>query len=198
MIKLGIIGGTFDPPHYGHLAIAEEAYARLGLTRVLFAPAYGNPLKQGEKHTDTEQRLQMVRLAIADNPHFTFSSVDLRPGSSYTVVMLKRMRVEHPDAEFYFIIGADAIARLPDWYQAERVLEMTRMVAFPRPSTMLDLPKLIAAMPRAAERVQLIEDGPLLEISSRQLRERVAARLPIRYQTPDAVIEYIVEQGLYR
>lgn len=198
MIKLGIIGGTFDPPHFGHLAIAEEAYARLGLTRVLFAPAYGNPLKQSEQHSDTEQRLQMVRLAIADNPHFSFTSVDLRPGPSYTVVLLQRMRVEHPDAEFYFIIGADAIARLPDWYQAERVLEMTRMVAFPRPIVSLDLPSLIAAMPRAAERVQLITDGPLLEISSRQLRERIAASLPIHYQTPDAVIEYIAEQRLYK
>ncbi len=198
MSKLGIIGGTFDPPHYAHLAIAEEARVRLGLDYVLFAPAYGNPLKQGRQSAAPEHRLRMVELAIADNPHFAVTTLDLQPGPSYTVHLLQRLKVEYPAAELYFIIGYDALRRLPDWYQAAEVLELAYMMASPRPGNKLDIDALVARLPTARERVLLLEDGPLLDISATALRERVGAGLPIRYQTPDVVVEYIKQQHLYR
>ncbi len=198
MSKLGIIGGTFDPPHYAHLAIAEEARVRLGLAQVLFAPAFGNPLKKGRQSATPEHRLRMVELAIADNPHFAVTTLDMQPGPSYTVHLLERLTVAYPNAELYFIIGYDALRRLADWYQAAEVLEMAYMVASPRPGNKLDIDALAARLPAARDRVLLLESGPLLDISATALRERVAAGLPIRYQTPDAVIEYIMQQHLYR
>jgi nicotinate-nucleotide adenylyltransferase len=197
MSKLGIIGGSFDPPHYAHLAIAEEAWARLGLAQVLFAPAFGNPLKHGNNGTAAEHRLRMVELAIADNPHFAVTTLDLQPGPSYTVNLLERLHAEYPTAELHFIIGYDALRQLAKWYQAARVLELARMVAFPRPGAKLNLAALTAILPAAAQRIQLIEDGPLLDISASNLRQRAAAGLTIRYQTPDAVIKYIGWHRLY-
>lgn len=196
--KLGVFGGTFDPPHYAHLAIAEEARLRLGLTQVLFAPAFGNPLKQGRQSAAPEHRLRMVELAVADNPHFAVTPIDMQPGPSYTVHLLQRLKAEYPATALYFIIGYDALRRLADWYQAATVLELAYMVASPRPGNKLDIDALAAHLPAARERVLLIEDGPLLDISATALRERVAAGLPIRYQTPDAVIEYIKLQHLYQ
>jgi len=198
MSKLGIIGGTFDPPHYAHLAIAEEAWAQLELAQVLFAPAFGNPLKQGRNSAAPEHRLRMVELAIADNPHFAVTSLDLQPGPSYTVHLLERLKAADPDAELYFIIGYDALRRLPEWYQAAKVLELAHMVATPRPENELDLDALAARLPSAGERILLLENGPLLDISASDLRRRVAAGLPIRYQTPDTVIEYIKLHRLYQ
>jgi nicotinate-nucleotide adenylyltransferase len=198
MSKLGVIGGTFDPPHYAHLAIAEEAWVRIGLDRVLFAPAYGNPLKQGRDTATPEHRLRMVELAVADNPHFAVTTLDLQPGPSYTVHLLERLKQAYPEAELYFIIGDDALRRLPEWYQAARVLELAAMVAAPRPGNKLDVDALAARLPAARERILPLGDGPLLDISATELRRRVAAGLPIRYQTPDAVVEYIREQRLYR
>ena len=198
MGKLGIIGGTFDPPHYAHLAIAEDARVRLGLPQVLFAPAFGNPLKQGRQSAAPEHRFRMVELAIADNTNFAVTTLDLQPGPSYTVHLLQRLKVEYPAAELYFIIGFDALRRLADWYQAAEVLELAYMVASPRPGNKFDIDALAVRLPAAREKVLLLEDGPLLDISATALRERVAADLPIRYQTPDAVIEYIKQQHLYR
>ncbi len=198
MSKLGIIGGTFDPPHYAHLAIAEEARVRLDLDQVLFAPAYGNPLKQSKGITTANHRLQMTLLAIADNPHFATTSLDLRPGPSYTVSLLERIKSEQPTADLYFILGLDALEQLASWRQPQRVLELAQLVAFARPGASFDLAALAAHLPTVQQRVLLIADGPMLDISASDLRHRVAAGLPIRYQTPDAVVEYIREHGLYR
>lgn len=198
MSKLGIIGGTFDPPHYAHLAIAEEAFVRLGLDRVLFAPAYGNPLKQGHDSAAPIHRLRMVELAIADNPHFSVTTLDLQPGPSYTIHLIERLKVEYPTSELYFIIGYDALRRFPEWEQSHRILELAYMVACQRPGNRLDIDALTARLPAARQRIHDIPDGPLLDISATELRRRVAANLPIRYQTPDTVIKYIKQQGLYK
>jgi nicotinate-nucleotide adenylyltransferase len=195
--RIGILGGTFDPIHYGHLAIAEEARVALRLERVLFVPAARQPLKRGTHAATPEQRLEMVQLACAPNDNFEVSPIEIRrPGPSYTLTTLELLRAVEP-GELHFILGADALADLPRWYGAERVVELARVVAVGRPGFKPDRAALGAALPRLPERLTVLE-GPALDISSTTLRGRIAGGQPIRYQVPDAVAAYIDEQGLYR
>jgi nicotinate-nucleotide adenylyltransferase len=195
--RIGILGGTFDPIHYGHLAIAEEARAALRLDRVLFVPAAHQPLKRGEHLALPEQRLEMVRRACADNAAFEPSTIELdRPGPSYTVTTLEELAAARL-GELFFILGADALADLPRWYAIERVVALARIVAVGRPGSKPDLASLASLLPSLPERLTLLE-GPRLEISSSELRQRVAEGRPIRYLTPDPVISYIDEHELYR
>jgi len=192
------LGGTFDPPHYAHLAIAEEARVRLGLAQVIFAPAAGNPLKADRPTSPARHRLAMTHLAVQDNPHFAVSERDLECSPSYSVDLLTRLHADMPDSELYFIIGIDALAKLTRWREPGRILELAHMVGLIRPGNSLDFSQLYAALPSAHERVTILTDGPLLDISSTELRRRVAALLSIRYQLPDAVIAYIAAESLYR
>ncbi len=195
--RMGILGGTFDPIHYGHLAIAEEARAVLRLDRVLFIPAAQQPLKRGSHVATPEQRFEMVRLACASNDAFEVSRIELdRPGPSYTVDTLEALH-RAGLGELYFILGGDALAELPRWYAAPRILELARIVAVARPDFPLDHQALAQDLPLLRERL-IVLDGPRLAISSSDLRRRVAAGRPIRYQTPDEVIAYIAAHGLYR
>jgi len=197
--RIGVFGGTFDPPHYGHLAAAQEVRYRLGLERVLFAPARQNPLKTGLPGASAVERARMLELAVADEPGFALSRADLdRPGPSYTVDLLALLEQEYPEAELLFLVGADALRELASWHRPAEMLRRWRLVTFPRPgSPPPDLAALEARLPEARGRVSVCQ-VPGVAIASRELRARVAAGAPIRYLVPEAVRLYVEQAGLYR
>jgi nicotinate-nucleotide adenylyltransferase len=195
--RIGVLGGTFDPIHYGHLAIAEEARVVLGLERVLLVPAARQPLKRGAHVASPQQRIEMARLACAGNSALDVSPIEVeRPGPSYTVNTLEQLR-DAGLGELHFILGADALADLHRWYDAPRIPELARLVVIARPGHRPNLDAVAAQLPGVRERITLI-DGPGLAISSSELRSRIAAGRPIRYLTPEPVVEYIARNGLYR
>lgn len=198
VLRVGLLGGSFDPPHTGHLILAEEARDQLGLDKVLFAPAGQQPLKQGQPVTAVEDRVRMTELAIAGNPAFELSRGDVdRPGPHYTIDLLTLVAAQlPPDAELYFLMGFDSLRDLPKWREPERLVRTARLVALTRPNTPIDWDALEAALPGARERVRLL-DMPEIEIASRDLRERVRTGRSIRYMVPDAARAYIEEKGLY-
>ena len=194
---IGILGGTFDPIHYGHLAIAEEVRVALGLRRVLLVPAAQQPFKLGLTVATAAQRLEMVRLACADNPAFQPSPIEIeRPGPSYTVTTLEELGVAQ-QAELCFIVGADALRDLPRWHRADDLPRLARIAAVQRPAFTLDLETLFAELPALRGRLELLE-GPQIELSSSELRARVAAGRPIRYLVPDPVAAFIEQHQIYR
>lgn len=194
--RIGILGGTFDPIHYGHLAIAEEARVALDLARILLIPAAHQPLKGGDHAASPRDRLAMVTLACHGNSAFEPCAIEIeRAGPSYTVTTLEDLAARGP-AEFHFIMGADALVELPRWRNVERVIALTRIVAVARPGYIPDLARVLAALPSLNDRLDLIE-GPRVDISSTDLRRRIASGHPIRYLVPDAVIAYIRERQLY-
>lgn len=200
--RIGVLGGTFDPVHYAHLAIAEEVYHALKLARVVFVPAGQPPHKMGYPVTPVEQRVFMLEQAIAANPHFQLSLVDVhRMGPSYTVDTLRLLHEEWgPRAELYFVIGGDSLRDLPGWYDPEGVIAQAIIVALMRPGyDEVDhaQTELAVRLPQLEQRLITLE-GPRMEISSTDLRQRVAEGRPIKYQTPEVVEEYILQQGLYR
>jgi nicotinate-nucleotide adenylyltransferase len=195
--RIGILGGMFDPIHYGHLASAEAARTALGFARVLFVPAARQPHKAGEGRAVPNDRLAMVRLACADNDFFDVSAIELeRPGRSYSVDTLAELRGAGL-GELHFILGADAAIGFPDWRSVERILDLAQLVVVGRPGTTLDVAALVQRLPGLGGRLTLLE-GPRLNISSSELRRRVGAGQPIRYHTPDAVVAYIAARGLYQ
>jgi nicotinate-nucleotide adenylyltransferase len=191
------MGGTFDPIHHGHLFAAEEARARFGLERVVFVPCGQPPHKPGAGISPAEQRYIMCALATATNPHFEVSRIEVeREGPSYTIDTLRAFRVElGPDADLFFITGADAILEILTWREADAVLREAHCIAVARPGH--DLSGLAAAIgPERAAAVQVL-DQPSLDISSTEIRTRVREGLPIRYLTPTSVVEYITKEALY-
>jgi nicotinate-nucleotide adenylyltransferase len=197
LIRLGLLGGTFDPPHFGHLLMANEAAWQLRLERVLFLPAQQNPLKRGEPSSPAEARCEMVELAIADNPSFELSRLDVdRPPPSYTVDLLGALAA--PDRELFFLAGGDILPELPHWHAPVEILRLARLVIATRPGAPApNVAHLEHELPGIGARVDVIRT-PGLEISSTQLRDRVRAGKPIRYLTPASVEQYIVENRLYR
>ncbi|HYF64616.1 MAG TPA: nicotinate-nucleotide adenylyltransferase [Herpetosiphonaceae bacterium] len=197
MQRIGILGGTFDPIHHAHLAIAEEARVALGLERVLFVVAAQQPFK--DRHfTSPPDRLAMVAAATASNQFFAPSSIELdRPGPSYTVDTLETLSEQYPGADFWFILGADALRWLPRWHNIGRLSELTRFAALERPGAVLDPAALEADHPGLGARIDRLA-GPSLDLSSTEIRNRIAAGLPIRYLVPDGVDEYIARNTLYR
>jgi nicotinate-nucleotide adenylyltransferase len=198
VLRVGILGGSFDPPHIGHLILAEEARDQLSLDKVLFAPAGQQPLKQGQKVTAVEDRVRMTKLAIADNASFELSRGDVdRPGPHYTVDLIAIIAAQlPPGAEIHFLMGFDSLRDLPKWREPERLIQIARLVALTRPGVPIDWDALETALPGVRERVLLL-DMPELEIASRDLRQRVQAGRSIRYMVTDAVRVYIEEKGLY-
>lgn len=200
--RFGILGGTFDPVHYGHLAIAEEVYAALRLTRVLFVPAGQPPHKPERSITPVRHRLAMLKLALAGNPHFALSLVDVqRAGPSYTVETLRLLHQElGAEAELYFVIGADSLKDLPEWYDPGGILEQAMVVALPRPGypefSRELLARLEGRLPTLKGRLMTL-DSLHLDISSTDLRRRVAEGRPIAYQVPESVEAYIHRHSLY-
>jgi len=197
--RIGIYGGTFDPVHIGHLAIAEDAHHALGLDHVIFVPATRQPLKGDRQGAAPAQRLAMVQLACAENPHFVASDVDLRrPPPSYTVDTIAALRAEMDfAADLVFILGVDAARDLPRWHRAAEIIRLARLAIVGRPGYHVSLAKLEFDLPGISARSTII-DGPRLEVSSSDLRARLASGRPARYQIPDPVLAYIAEHGLYR
>lgn len=200
--RIGILGGTFDPVHYAHLAIAEEVYCALHLARVLFVPAGQPPHKLGEQITPAEHRVAMLQLAIRANPHFALSPVDVeRAGPSYTVDTLRLLRREWgAGAELYFVVGGDSLKDLPTWYDPAGIIAQATIVALLRPGyadVSAERAKLAARLPGIEQRLIAVE-GPRMDLSSTELRQRVATGRPIKYQTPEEVEAYIRRHRLYQ
>jgi nicotinate-nucleotide adenylyltransferase len=194
---VGILGGTFDPIHIGHLAIADEARVALGLSRVILIPAAHQPLKQGFHGATPQQRLIMAELACQSNAGLDVSPIEVqRPGPSYTVDTLEQLHAQGL-RNLYFIVGADALMDLPRWKAAERIVDLARIVAIGRPGREVDTAAIVERVPGLAGRLELLE-GPAIDLSSTELRQRIAAGRPIRYLVPDAVAAYIAEHRLYR
>lgn len=195
--RVGILGGAFNPPHLGHLALAQEAHARLGLDRVLLVPFGEPPHRALEVDPGARERLRMAQLAAGGDERLGVSAVEIdRPGPSYTADTLTLLREIEPATELTLVLGADQALRLRSWHEPERVLELARVAVADRAGTGRDaVVAELAGMPGADG----IEGFPLprIEISSTLVRERVAAGLPIRYLVPDAVADRIAAAGLY-
>jgi nicotinate-nucleotide adenylyltransferase len=197
-MRVGVLGGTFDPIHIGHLVAAEEVRAQLRLDRVIFVPAGLPPHKLSDDISSVDHRLAMVKLAIASNPYFTISRVDIdRFGPCYTVDTLQLLRDElGSDVELYFIMGSDSLADLPTWYQPQRLIRLCRLAVVERPGYQVDMEELERVLPGITSRVHFINSPPL-GISSTDIQRRVREGLPIKYQVPEAVEEYIYKHELY-
>ena len=191
--RLGVMGGTFDPIHHGHLVAASEVADFLGLDEVIFVPT-GQPWQKADRRVSpAEDRYLMTVIATASNPRFSVSRVDIdRPGETYTIDTLRDLRAERgSEAEFYFITGADALAMMISWRDADELFKLAHFVGCTRPGhqlTLADLP---------ADRLTLLEI-PALAISSTECRARVRGGHPIWYLVPDGIVQYISKRGLYR
>ena len=198
-LRVGLLGGSFDPPHIGHLILAEEARDQLGLDKVLFAPAGQQPLKAGQVMTPVADRVRMTELAIEGNPDFALSRGDVdRPGPHYTIDLVKIVAAQlPPQSELFFLMGFDSLADLPKWREPAQLIRSAHLVALTRPDIPIDWDVLEAHLPGVRDRVKLL-DMPELEIASRDLRERVRTGRSIRYMVPDKVIGHIEKKHLYR
>ena len=190
--RVGVMGGTFDPIHNGHLVAASEVAYRYALDEVVFVPTGTPHFKQDRDVTAAEHRYLMTVIATASNPRFTLSRVDFaRPGVTYSVDTLRDLAVERPDADLYFITGADALETILEWKDVDELWDLAHFVAVTRPGHVLSIEGLPAG---AVSQVEI----PALAISSTDCRERVRAGRPIWYLVPDGVVQYISKHQLYR
>ena len=189
------MGGTFDPIHHGHLVAASEVLAWFDLDEVVFVPT-GQPYQKSHREVSpAEHRYLMTVVATASNPRFTVSRVDIdRPGPTYTIDTLTDMAAQHPDADLFFITGADALADILGWRSAQEMFELAHFVGCTRPGYITDSSTL-EGMP--GDRVTVVEI-PALAISSSDCRDRTARGEPVWYLVPDGVVQYISKHGLYR
>ncbi len=194
--RLGILGGSFDPPHVAHLAVASEACQALGLERVLFVPAAAPPHKRSDGRSEAASRLEMTSLAIDDDLRFTASAIEIERGLVYSVETLRALSERHLDRQLVFIMGSDSLLQLGEWHEPEELLSLCSLAVAPRPG---DAPEAIAAAAGrwGASRVTML-DLPLLGVSSSGLRRRAAEGRSLRYLVPHRVEQYIQETGLYR
>ena len=199
VLRIGILGGTFDPIHLGHLAIAEVARDRLDLDRVILIPA-GRPwLKSGQRVTPADHRLAMVKLAVEDRPGLEVSSIEIdRPGPTYTVDTLSELRKElGNEVEIYFILGMDSIRELRRWYEPEKLFDMCTVVAVSRPdSADVSSGEIEREFPAARGRIKTVR-GPMLDISATDIRQRLAKGRSVSDSVSPSVEQYIREHGLY-
>ena len=196
-MRVGILGGTFNPPHLGHLVCAQEAYLQLGLDRVMLIPARIPPHKPVEDEPGPEHRLELCRLAVDGDERFSVSDLEtFRPGPSFTVDTLQELHATEPDNELFLIVGGDVAAGLPLWNEPERVLELARLAVAKRRGTPRSRVDQALAGLRGGQRAEFFR-MPRIGISSTLLRRRVRAGEPIRYMVPDAVERYIGAQRLY-
>ncbi|MEO8357114.1 MAG: nicotinate-nucleotide adenylyltransferase [Chloroflexota bacterium] len=197
--QIGLFGGTFDPPHLGHLILASEAHSQLGLDRLLWVLTPDPPHKQDQVITSVEHRLAMLNLAIADNPTFELSRVELdRPGPHYTLDTVEAIAGKYPDADITPIIGGDSLNDLPTWHRPRELLYACHWVGvMRRPGEEPNLEELERELPGISSKVHYV-DAPLLEIASREIRSRIADGRPYRYYLPLPVYEYISQHHLYQ
>ncbi|MHB0935974.1 MAG: nicotinate-nucleotide adenylyltransferase [Armatimonadota bacterium] len=196
MRRLGVLGGTFDPIHYGHLQIAEEVRERFNLDVVLFIPT-GEPPHKPQGQANVEQRFLMTELATADHPQFIVSRMEIdRPGISFTVDTLQALKAQFPDAEIHLIMGADMAMDFPTWREPERIRALTRIVAVTRPGVQEEELRRHLATP-AMHGIELVV-APGIALSSTEIRRRARDGKSLRYLIPDAVIGFIEKEGLYQ
>lgn len=198
-MRLGIYGGTFDPPHYGHLILAAEALDQLRLDKVIWTVTGDPPHKQDRALSPVEIRVQLTHAALADNPAFELSRIEIdRPGPHYSVDTVRILREQHPDDELYYLIGGDSLRDMTTWHTPE---ELTRLVngfgVMHRPVVVFDLASLEREIPGLTAKVRFIQ-SPLVEISASMIRQRVAMGQPYRYFVPLAVYQLIEGLGIYR
>ncbi|WP_339228192.1 nicotinate-nucleotide adenylyltransferase [Oceanobacillus sp. FSL K6-2867] len=186
MERIGILGGTFDPPHLGHLLIAEEVRLAMDLREIWFIPTYTPPHKTASK-TSAEDRIQMLELATESNPHFKVNTIEIEhTGKSYTVNTMRELQKLHPEKEFYFIIGADMVEYLPHWHKVDELFSLVRFVGVKRSGYQLDTNYPITEI-----------DIPMIDISSSMLRNWLRRKRSVHYIVPEPVISYIKEKDLY-
>ena len=193
-MRLGLMGGTFDPIHLGHVLAAEEALERCRLDEVWFVPA-GRPwMKEGEEVSAAHHRINMATLAVSSNPRFSVSSIEVdREGLTYTVDTLEELNREDTSRELFLIVGADSLVQMDRWKEPERIRELCRIVAVPRPG--YDAPNTAGGADESTRVIFL--EAPLTAISATEVRERVSKGLPVGDWVPEAVEAYIRRHGLY-
>jgi nicotinate-nucleotide adenylyltransferase len=197
-LRLGVLGGTFNPPHVGHLICAQEAHARLELDRVVLMPAGVPPHKDVQADPGAEARHELCRLAIGGDERFDVSRLELdRPGRSYTVDTLRALHDHSPQDDITFIAGGDMARSLPSWREPEAVLSLATLAVAERAADERDAIAAVIAPLSGSERVRFF-DMPRIDVSSSLVRERAASGLPIRYLVPDAVAAAIARNGWYR
>lgn len=199
--KVGIMGGTFDPIHVGHLILGESAYHQFGLEEVLFMPS-GNPPHKRNRigRGSLEQRIEMVKLAVGDNPHFTLSLAEAcEEGYTYTKETLTRLTAEHPDTDYYFIMGADSLFSFEEWKEPDKIAQLAVIVAAVRNHIdMQELETQIHHLKSVMSADIRILDTPNMDISSHMLREWIKEGKSTRYYLPDGVLSYIQQFDLYK
>ena len=197
--KLGIIGGSFDPIHKGHLSSAEFVYRTLNLDKVLFVPAYIAPHKIGMEFATAADRYRMTELAVKDCPHFAVSDVEIkRSGISYTYDTVLELKKQYPDYELYFIVGADSVPQLNTWHNIYGLLQEVTFVAVARPGYAEAFARACEDFGGLGEEKILLLKMPELAVSSTDIRERVKTGAAIDGMVPEAVRDYILQKGLYR
>lgn len=185
-MEIGIFGGTFDPPHLGHLIMAEQVRSQLELDEIWFIPSNLPPHKQ-KARASADQRQQMLQLAIMNNPAFRLNTIELsRPGKSYTLDTIQMLTKKFANDHFHFIIGADMVQDLPNWYRIDELMELIDFVGVKRTGFTLQTSYPITAV-----------DVPMIEISSTIIRDRLSKGNSIKYLVPDAVYDFIKERGMY-
>ncbi|MDD4238093.1 MAG: nicotinate-nucleotide adenylyltransferase [Desulfotomaculaceae bacterium] len=198
--RLGIMGGTFDPIHFGHLVTAEGARYEYKLDKVIFIPTGQPPHKQNIKRTEPWSRFEMTRLAVATNPFFEISPLEIeRPGPSYTIDTVQEIARLFPGTQIYFITGADAVSEILIWKKVEQILSICRFIAATRPGYKLgETWKKIDELPQDLKKNILCMEVPALAISSTGIRQRVREGRPIKYLLPESVEEYITSNNIYQ
>jgi nicotinate-nucleotide adenylyltransferase len=196
--RIGLLGGTFNPPHLGHLVCAQEALVQLGLDRVLLLPVHAPPHKTIEADPGVEHRVALCERAIGDDERFGVSRAEADvPGASFTVDTLRRLHDQCPEDQLTFIVGGDMAHSLPQWREPEAILALAEIGVAEREAIRRDdVLARLAVLPGASERVRFF-DMPRVDISSTLIRRRVAAGRPIRYLVPEAVAGYIADERLY-
>ena len=196
-MNIGVLGGTFDPPHIGHLVIGDQALHQLGLDEIWYTPVGQPTHKPGRAISPAEHRVAMTRLAIATHPRFRLCEADVaRPEPHYSLTLMRLLRAQHPEHAFTFIIGEDSLADLPKWHQPAALLDLVALAVAHRPGSRPDMAAIAALIPDIAQRARWIE-APLLDLSSTDLRQRIGAGQSVRYLMPRAVADYARTRALY-
>lgn len=191
-MKIGLYGGTFDPVHLGHLILAETVREQLELDEVWFIPAFQNPLKADRPITPPKSRLEMLRFAIAGNPHFRLNELEIkRKGPSYTFETLQKINQGHPDDQLFLMIGADSLSDFPKWREPETILKLAQVVAVNRGNETAEVPAELDS-----SKIQVLQ-MPAIEVSSTEIRSRCSQGKSVRYLTPRAVELFISANELY-
>ncbi len=199
MKKIGIMGGTFNPIHFGHLFLAEYAYEQIGFDKVLFMPSKNPPHKAKPEEVTDQQRVDMVKLATYNNPHFELSTMELqREGFTYTADTLTLLKENYPNTEFYFIVGTDSLFMMEKWKNPQTIFDLCIVVVAGRDNANQEEINEHASYLENKFNARIMQiDMPTIQLASGVIRERIASKQSIRYYVPEAVIEYINKYNLY-